>query len=192
MRADVFVRRLIERIGFRRHRLFAAHPEAAERLRGLSRLGELAAAWTRREPTGSNRDFVRYLVAVSEAGVEAPVRRAAVAGRRAGLGRVAAKGLEFSRVFVLGSAGAVRACRPWCSPEAGATGEDAGGNRGGGHGEELFGPAEGMQATYRMIQDEVLEEAWRAGGKLREPRLDTYVDVTGRSRGSSSWSSSPG
>jgi DNA helicase-2/ATP-dependent DNA helicase PcrA len=45
-------------------------------------------------------------------------------------------------------------------------------------GEELFGPAEGMQATYRMIQDEVLEEAWRAGGKLREPRLDTYVDVT--------------
>ena len=46
------------------------------------------------------------------------------------------------------------------------------------HGEELFGPAEGLQATYRMIQDEVLEEAWRAGGKLREPRLDTYVDVT--------------
>jgi DNA helicase-2/ATP-dependent DNA helicase PcrA len=45
-------------------------------------------------------------------------------------------------------------------------------------GEELFGPAEGLQATYRMIQDEVLEEAWRAGGKLREPRLDTYVDVT--------------
>ena len=40
------------------------------------------------------------------------------------------------------------------------------------------GPAEGLQATYRMIQDEVLEEAWRAGGKLREPRLDTYVDVT--------------
>ena len=69
MRADVFVRRLIERIGFRRQRLFAAHPEAAERLRNLSRLGELAAAWTRREPTGSNRDFVRYLVAVSEAGV---------------------------------------------------------------------------------------------------------------------------
>src|SRR4029453_10913552 len=36
MKADVFVRRLIERIGFRRHRLFAAHPEAAERLRNLS------------------------------------------------------------------------------------------------------------------------------------------------------------
>jgi DNA helicase-2/ATP-dependent DNA helicase PcrA len=47
-----------------------------------------------------------------------------------------------------------------------------------GHAEELFGPAEGLQATYRMIQDEVLEEAWKAGGKLREPRLDTYMDVT--------------
>ncbi len=67
--ADVFVRRLIERVGFRRQRLFAAHPEAAERLRNLSRLGDLAAAWVRREPGGSNRDFVRYLVAVSEAGV---------------------------------------------------------------------------------------------------------------------------
>src|SRR4029450_7811380 len=54
------------------HRLFAAPPGAAERLRNLSRLGELAEAWTRREPGGSNRDFVRYLVAVSGAGV-APV-----------------------------------------------------------------------------------------------------------------------
>src|SRR5581483_8371860 len=71
MRADVFVRRLIERIGFRRHRLFAAHPEAAERLRNLSRLGELAEAWPRRGPTGATRDFVRCLVAVSEAGVAA-------------------------------------------------------------------------------------------------------------------------
>ena len=66
--ADVFVRRLIERVGFRRQRLFAANPEAAERLRNLSRLGDLAATWVRREPGGSNRDFVRYLVAVSEAG----------------------------------------------------------------------------------------------------------------------------
>ena len=45
------------------------------------------------------------------------------------------------------------------------------------HEEELFGPAEGLHATYRMIQDEVLEEAWRAGGRLNEPRLDTYMDV---------------
>src|SRR5262245_11527700 len=103
MRADVFVRRLIERIGFRRHRLFAAHPEAAERLRNLSRLGELAEAWIRRQPSGSNRDFVRYLVAVSEAGV-APVEEQnepiADAVRVMPLERT--KGLEFKRVYVVG------------------------------------------------------------------------------------------
>jgi DNA helicase-2/ATP-dependent DNA helicase PcrA len=228
MRADVFVRRLIERIGFRRHRLFAAHPEAAERLRNLSRLGEIAAAWTRREPTGSNRDFVRYVVAVSEAGVapvDEPNDPMADAVRVMPLERT--KGLEFSRVYVIGlHAGAVPGPAPAGPPvvpegvgsgtpsheddarrllyiamtrateelvltrpagtEAGAARpspfyEDARAVLDAGeqeHGEELFGPAEGLQATYRMIQDEVLEEAWRAGGKLREPRLDTYVDVT--------------
>jgi DNA helicase-2/ATP-dependent DNA helicase PcrA len=228
MRADVFVRRLIERIGFRRHRLFAAHPEAAERLRNLSRLGELAAAWTRREPGGSNRDFVRYLVAVSEAGVapvDEPSAPMADAIRVMPLERL--KGLQFSRVYVVGlHAGAIPgappAGPPVIPPEVGGAGpsheDDArrllyvamtrageelvmsrpaateAGNvrpspfyedaravldaREQEQGEELFGPAEGMQATYRMIQDEVLEEAWRAGGKLREPRLDTYVDVT--------------
>src|SRR4051794_10173985 len=49
-RADVFVRRLVEAVGLRRQRLFAAEPEVAERLLGLSRLAELAAAWARREP----------------------------------------------------------------------------------------------------------------------------------------------
>ena len=82
-RADVFVRRLIERVGLRRQRLFAAQPEVAERLLGLSRLAELAAAWARREPHGSTRDFVRYLSAVAEAGVEPAGGRGAA---RAGLG----------------------------------------------------------------------------------------------------------
>jgi ATP-dependent DNA helicase UvrD/PcrA len=242
MKADVFVRRLIERIGFRRHRLFAAHPEAAERLRNLSRLGELAAAWTRREPNGSNRDFIRYLVAVSEAGdmrggspgkaeeppvptLVEPSEPMADAVRVMSLERT--KGLEFSRVYVIGLhagalPGATPAGSPMVPPEVGGgapphedesrrllyvamtrardelvlsrpAATDAGNARPSPfyegvravldaseqeYGEELFGPAEGLQATYRMIQDEVLEEAWRAGGKLREPRLDTYVDVT--------------
>jgi DNA helicase II / ATP-dependent DNA helicase PcrA len=241
MRADVFVRRLIERIGFRRHRLFAAHPEAAERLRNLSRLGELAETWTRREPGGSNRDFVRYLVAVSEAGgmrrgsagavedppegmVEEQSEPIATAVRVMPLERT--KGLEFARVYVVGlNAGAVPGSAPAGSPAVPpgvgaptpsheeesrrllyvamtratddlvlarpAVTEDGDARPSPfyedaravldaseqEHGEELFGPAEGLQATYRMIQDEVLEEAWRAGGKLREPRLDTYVDV---------------
>jgi superfamily I DNA/RNA helicase/RecB family exonuclease len=227
MRADVFVRRLIERIGFRRHRLFAAHPEAAERLRSLSRLGKLAADWTRREPSGSNRNFVRYLVAVSEAGVspaDEPSAPTADAVRVMPLESL--KGLEFARLYVVGlHAGAMPGPKPAGSPTVptalqGATStfeeerrrllylgitraseelvlsrplateegearpspfyEEARavlGAREHAHAEELFGPAEGLQATYRMIQDEVLEEAWRAGGKLSEPRLDTYIDV---------------
>ena len=43
--------------------------------------------------------------------------------------------------------------------------------------EEVFGPAEGLHATYRMIRDEVLESSWRAGSALSEMRLDTAEDV---------------
>ena len=45
------------------------------------------------------------------------------------------------------------------------------------HEEELFGPAEGLHSTYRMIRDEVLEASWRAGSALSEMRLDTADDV---------------
>jgi DNA helicase-2/ATP-dependent DNA helicase PcrA len=45
------------------------------------------------------------------------------------------------------------------------------------HTEELFGPAEGLHSTYRMIRDEVLEASWRAGSALSEMRLDTADDV---------------
>jgi len=45
------------------------------------------------------------------------------------------------------------------------------------HAEELFGPAEGLHSTYRMVRDDVLENSWRAGGSLGEMRLDTAEDV---------------
>jgi DNA helicase II / ATP-dependent DNA helicase PcrA len=207
MRADVFVRRLIERVGFRRQRMFAAHPEAAERLASLSRLGDLAAAWIRREPNGSNRDFVRYLAAVSEAGVppeDEPETPAPGSVRLLELG--ALKGLEFDRVYLLGlHAGALGAgadprrllytgmtraggelVMAWPEQVGGRDRrvaepyEDARTVLGADqevHQEELFGPAEGMHSTFRMIRDEVLETAWKAGGSLGELRLDTYMDV---------------
>ena len=103
MRADVFVRRLIERVGLRRHRLFAASPETAERLVNLSRLAELAADWSRREPRGSVRDFVRHLNAVAEAGelggddFDGPLPGAVLVAEPEQV-----KGLEFDHVYLLG------------------------------------------------------------------------------------------
>jgi DNA helicase II / ATP-dependent DNA helicase PcrA len=197
-RADVFVRRLIEAVGLRRQRLFAAQPEVAERLLGLSRLAELASAWARREPNGSTRDFVRHLSAVADAGVEpAGVVEPPAPGAVQGHARGAVKGMEFEHVFVLGlerGAGAERIGRPargglvLARVERGDDGEsrpsefyakalaesDA---EEEAHAEELFGPAEGLHATYRILREEMLEASWKAGRELSEPRLDTAVDV---------------
>jgi DNA helicase-2/ATP-dependent DNA helicase PcrA len=197
-RADVFVRRLVERVGLRRQRLFAAQPEVAERLLALSRLAELAAAWARREPNGSTRDFIRHLSAVADTGVEpAGAPEQAAPGAVPGLTREAVKGMEFGHVFVLGlerGAGAGRIGRPareglmLARVERGEEGEArpsehyaaalaAAGGEEEAHAEELFGPAEGLHATYRALREEVLEASWKAGRELSEPRLDTAVDV---------------
>jgi DNA helicase-2/ATP-dependent DNA helicase PcrA len=177
-RADVFVRRLIERVGLRRQRLYAAEPEVAERLLGLSRLADLAAIWARREPHGSTRDFVRYLSVVAEAGVEpAGGEEPPSPGAVQGLARSAAKGTSFDHVFALGrGADPIQACstlvlsRIARESEEGSEDEEV-------QEEELFGPAEGLHATYRKLREEVLEASWRAGRELSEPRLDTVVDV---------------
>jgi DNA helicase-2/ATP-dependent DNA helicase PcrA len=197
-RADVFVRRLIEQVGLRRQRLFAAQPEVAERLLGLSQLAELATAWSRREPHGSTRGFVAYLSAVAEAGTEAEeAEHQRSPGAVNVMAAEAIKGLGFDHVFVLGleeerewerigsparrglvlsrierSGG--EAARPSGFYEqalaaAGAAEEV--------HEEELFGPAEGLHATYRALREQVLEASWRAGRELSEPRLDTAIDV---------------
>jgi DNA helicase-2/ATP-dependent DNA helicase PcrA len=197
-RADVFVRRLIERVGLRRQRLFAAQPEVAERLLGLSRLAELATAWARREPHGSTRGFVAYLSAVAEAGVEPaggeePPSPASVQG----MAMDAVKGIGFDHVFVLGlereadwarigwpartglvlsrvqrdEEGEARPSRFYQEALGAADGTEE------EHGEELFGPAEGLHATYRTLREQVLEASWRAGRELSEPRLDTAIDV---------------
>jgi DNA helicase-2/ATP-dependent DNA helicase PcrA len=196
-RADVFVRRLIEAVGLRRQRLFAAQPEVAERLLGLSRLAELATAWARREPHGSTRGFVAYLSAVAEAGVEpAGGEEPPAPGAVLGLALGAVKGLGFDHVFALGLeadaewgrigwpareemvlsrvAGAEAGRPAHAYAEALAASPDADEEE---HGEELFGPAEGLHATYRTLREQVLEASWRAGRELSEPRLDTAIDV---------------
>jgi DNA helicase-2/ATP-dependent DNA helicase PcrA len=200
-RPDVFVRRLIERVGFRRQRLFAAKPETAERLLGLSRLAEIATAWTRRDPDGSTRDFTRYLSALADTGLEVSGRRGAAAGSVQILAYPEAKGRQWSRVYLTGlqratdedrraiatgitsaDEGAVLSRVEVESAKDAVAGpyEDAFRVVGGieeVHEEELFGPAEDLHATYRMMRDEVLEASWKAGRELSEPRLDTAIDV---------------
>ena len=233
MRADVFVRRLVERVGLRRHRLFAASPETAERLVNLSRLAELAADWSRREPRGSVRDFIRHLTAVADAGelggpdCDPPGPGAVLVAEPEQV-----KGLEFDHLYLLGLRSGAISARQWQDtwipdelieeplpppgeelakarrvmlariamsrathalvlswpdrPEEGTTTPsriyqrelDARGGKEELHSEELFGPAEGLHSTYRILRDEVLEASWRAGSALSEMRLDTAADVT--------------
>ncbi|MCA1656219.1 MAG: ATP-dependent helicase, partial [Actinobacteria bacterium] len=68
-RPDLFVHRLIERLGLRRQQVFTAQADVVERLVGLARLGELAGAYARRAPHATPREFARYATAVADAGL---------------------------------------------------------------------------------------------------------------------------
>jgi DNA helicase-2/ATP-dependent DNA helicase PcrA len=66
-RPDLFVHRLIDRLGLRRQQVFSAQADVVERLVSLARLGELASAFARRAPHATARDFARYAAAVADA-----------------------------------------------------------------------------------------------------------------------------
>jgi DNA helicase-2/ATP-dependent DNA helicase PcrA len=201
-RPDVFVRRLIERIGFRRQGMFAARPETAERLLGLSRLAEAATEWCRREPGGSTREFVAFISALSDTGLDAgngphgPIR-----GKVRITGTDGLKGRRWRRVYLLGLDRAGEDERPAIAGAVASASDAVILSRVGPdgeaprpapifedafrsvcsieevHEEEMFGPAEDLHSTYRMMRDEVLESSWRAGRDLIEPRLDTPTDL---------------
>ena len=102
-RPDLYVHRLIERLGLRRQLLFAASTEVVERLQNLARFAGLAADYVRRAPQATARDFARAIAAVAEAGLR---EEEADGGDRSHGVRVmsmqAVKGLEFDHVYVLG------------------------------------------------------------------------------------------
>ena len=68
-RPDLYVHRLIERLGLRRQQLFAAQSDVVQRLRALARFGELAAAHVRRAPQATPREFARRVAAVADFGL---------------------------------------------------------------------------------------------------------------------------
>jgi len=230
-RPDLYVHRLIDRLGLRRHQLFAAQADVVERLRALARFGELASAYARRAPQATPREFARSIAAVADSGLreqDEPEQSEARAVQIVSLGSAFA--LEADHVYVVGLHGglavpvperipdallppevaaehdqvrrlAVRRalyaaltrartravlCYPSVndrgavlppSPLADAAREAVGGEWEDKH-EELFGPAETLHSTYRLLRDELLEGTMRAGGRLGELRFDTDLDVS--------------
>ncbi len=103
MRPDLFVHRLIERIGLRKQHLFNTSSESLERLVNIAKFADLAAAWVRRRPGRTSRDFAEYVSAVSAAGLRE--EDAVVHGHPHAVKVMTmhgAKGLEFDCVYVLG------------------------------------------------------------------------------------------
>ncbi|HZH23389.1 MAG TPA: ATP-dependent DNA helicase, partial [Solirubrobacteraceae bacterium] len=234
-RPDLYVHRLIERLGLRRQLLFAASTEVVERLVNLAKFGQLAADYLRRSPQATAREFARSIAAVADAGLR---EEEAVAGDRPRGVQVmamrAAKGLEFDHVYVLGLMAArmpgprQRALEPIpdalikevlppdskdvhqgqmrrllhvamtrarrrlvlaypAFTERGAPqppspfAEEARAAVGGdweARDEELFGPAETLQSTFRLLRDELLTTVAQVGGRLGELRFDTDLDVS--------------
>ena len=196
-RVDLFVHRLIERLGLRRQQLFAAQPDVVERLRALARFGEMAADYVRRTPQATPREFARSIAAVAEYGLREQ-EEPEVSGARVVqvVPLRAAGGLEAEHVYVVGlqrremppdalyvaltrASARVVVCSVGGSPgplveqarvDLGARWEDKE--------EELFGPAETLQSTYRLLRDELLDQTVRTGGRLGELRLDTDLDVS--------------
>jgi len=234
-RPDLFVHRLIERLGLRRQQLFTAQAEVVERLRGLARFGELAAAFVQRRPQASTREFARSIAAAAEAGLREEDEPPPGAARGVQvLAMHAARGLEFEHVYVLGLHAArmpgahartlepiapslmketlpaddhaahvaemrrllhvamTRARRrlvlvhPAFSDRGAAQppspfAEEARAAVGGEweeRAEELFGPAESLHATYRILREELLETIKRTGTRIGELRFDTDLDVS--------------
>jgi DNA helicase II / ATP-dependent DNA helicase PcrA len=232
-RPDLYVHRLIERLGLRRQQLFAAAPDVVTRLQALARFGELAGAYVSRLPQATAREFATSIAAVADYGLreqEEPELDPAHPDGVQVLTRAAAGGLEAEHVYVIGLHAGIRVPAPEPIPEAllaeplpaaddaqraamlGAELYVAAGRARGrlvlaypcaddrgselapmpslerarqalhaawiDKQEELFGPAEALASTYRLLRNELMAGTARAGGRLAELRFDTDLDVS--------------
>ena len=230
-RPDLYVHRLIDRLGLRRNQLFAAQADVVERLRALATFGELAAASVRRSPQTTPREFARSIAAVADFGLREQEEPQLARATAVQIVPFAATGsLEADHVYVTGLHAGLAAPRPEAIPDVllhedlPADDDD---NRRASLGqelyvvfsrarerlvlayprtdehdaerrpspfldavrrsltlaweekeEELFGPAEALHSTYRLMRDELLAGTGRAAGRLSELRFDTDLDVS--------------
>ncbi len=230
-RPDLYVHRLIERLGLRRQQLFAAQADVVERLRALARFGELASSYVRRAPQATPREFARQIGAVADFGLREQEQPQLTGARGVQvLSFQAVGGLEVEHVYAVGLQAGVAApgfesvpdellseqlpaddeeCRRTALRQALYAGltrarsravlaYPSASDRGArltpsplveeirmalgadwqDREEELFGPAETIPSTYRLLRDELLESTMRAGGRLGELRFDTDLDVS--------------
>jgi DNA helicase II / ATP-dependent DNA helicase PcrA len=102
-RPDLYIHRLIDRLGLRRQQLFAAQSDVVERLRALASFGELAAAYVTRSPQATPREFARSVAAVADFGLrEQEEPELAGAGAVQVMTWAAAGGLEAEHIYVIG------------------------------------------------------------------------------------------
>ncbi|HUA05313.1 MAG TPA: ATP-dependent DNA helicase [Solirubrobacteraceae bacterium] len=234
-RPDMYVHRLIDRLGLRRQQLFAAQADVVQRLRALARFGELAGAFVRRAPQATPREFARHIAGVADFGLREHEEPDLLGPQVVQIVTLDSAGaLETDHVYVLGLHAGLAAPVPEPMPLAasgdGQPVESPGGDDDGrapvvrqvlyqavtrarrrvvlaypcandrsaalapatvvdamrravagaweDREEEMFGPAETLHSTYRLLRDEVLEGTMRAGGRLGELRLDTDLDVS--------------
>jgi DNA helicase-2/ATP-dependent DNA helicase PcrA len=230
-RPDLYVHRLIDRLGLRRHQLFAAQADVVQRLRALARFGELASAYVHRSPQATPREFARSIAAVADFGLREQEEPEPSAARAVQVITLDAAGvLEAANIYLVGLHAGLCAPEPERIPDAllrelvpadtdegrrrmlqqalyvGVTraservvlcypaANDRGtalapsplvehvraalGSEWEDKQEELFGPAETLHSTYRLLRDELLEGTMRTGGRLAELRFDTDLDVS--------------
>jgi RecB family exonuclease len=150
---DVFIGRLIERLGMRGRRLLPPE-DAAEQRASLESLHALAVEFVQRRPQSSIRELTRHLTAVI------PQGRADPLGSESG--EPAWTGEQDAATVAAHDPIGARA------PEAlELTAADT------------TDPANGpLEATLHVLREDVLASVARIGGRLGELRLDTDLDIS--------------
>ncbi len=146
---DVFIGRLIQRLGVRGRPLLAPE-DAAEQRASLELLHALVVAFVRATPAASTRDLARHLATVvpdalapGRAGDPSPARpgEPSAAGGPAGDGDLANADIK----------------------DRDPIDEE---------------PIDELHATFQLLREQVLEGVARIGGRLGELRLDTDLDIS--------------
>jgi DNA helicase-2/ATP-dependent DNA helicase PcrA len=152
---DVFIARLVDRLGAIPGRTLLAPEDLASRRAGMEALKQLAEDFMRGRPLASARELARHLATAPPA-----------AAGRAGHG---AAGTSGARVPIAAAPDPPDAAVASDPPALDAAGELDGGTQ---------EPSDRLAEALRLLRAEVLAGVGRIGGRLAELRLDTDLDIS--------------